>query len=257
MSSVVQVFRDDMIADRPTYWVILDCDHWYHWTADNPPKQNDEDFPCPNCGPKPILATVEPVAVPAPRRRANQFATDAIGRCSDMIVKVESDLPASEFATLLVCLLMDVRRLIETDLEYPRHHPDPTPAPRRREGQEEEPLFRVWDRQRECWAGDGDQPNTRDLQDYALDEFKDAKLVYCDMEGWSIADCGEIYLHDECGNSVCADPARFEIRWNPSFLAAHGHASAERWRERALKAEALLPSRDVPDVSAQPSREEQ
>lgn len=106
---------------------------------------------------------------------------------------------------------------------------------------EAQPVFRVWDRQRECWAGfEGDGPNVRDLEDYALDEFKDAKLVYCDMEGWALADDGGLLLLDECGNFAYADPERYEVRFNPDYLAACDLASTQRWRTRAESAEREL-----------------
>lgn len=99
-------------------------------------------------------------------------------------------------------------------------------------------LFRVWDRERRCWAGDQRGDNIRDLEAYALDEFKDAHLVYCDMEGWAIADDGVLMIVDECGNHAYADNDRFEIRFDPKLLESYGLASAARWRARALAAEA-------------------
>lgn len=102
---------------------------------------------------------------------------------------------------------------------------------------DDEPLFRVWDRERKCWAGNESGPNVRDLEDYALDEFKDAHLVYCDMQGWALGDDGSLNIEDECGNGLTVDSERFEVRWNPRFLTKIGHAAAERWRERAEAAE--------------------
>lgn len=98
-------------------------------------------------------------------------------------------------------------------------------------------LFSVWDRERQCWAGIEGRNNERSLEEYALDEFKDAHLVYCDMEGWALADDGTLLLVDECGNFAYADPARYEVRFDPTYLERLEHASAERWRARALKAE--------------------
>lgn len=48
MSAVLKIFPDFMIKDRPTWWVILECGHWYHWTGDAKPEE-DKDFPCPSC----------------------------------------------------------------------------------------------------------------------------------------------------------------------------------------------------------------
>jgi hypothetical protein len=50
MSEITKVFTDHMIQDRPTWWVILDCGHWYHWTGEKAPKF-DGAFPCPDCKP--------------------------------------------------------------------------------------------------------------------------------------------------------------------------------------------------------------
>ena len=48
MSAIIKTFIDCMIINRPTWWLILDCGHWYHWTGDKEPKA-DSDFPCPDC----------------------------------------------------------------------------------------------------------------------------------------------------------------------------------------------------------------
>jgi hypothetical protein len=99
-------------------------------------------------------------------------------------------------------------------------------------------LFRVWDKERGCWAGSKYQsPNTRDLEDYALNEFKDDHLVYCDMEGWALEDDGGLLLVDECGNFAYAPTDRYEVRLDTDFIARCGHESAKRWRDRALAAE--------------------
>ena len=45
-SEILQVFR---IGHPPTWWLILDCGHWYHWTGTDAPKSKVE-FPCPSCG---------------------------------------------------------------------------------------------------------------------------------------------------------------------------------------------------------------
>lgn len=57
MSAILKIFADHMIKDRTTWWVILECGHWYHWTGDYAPGMKT-DFPCPSCKP-PI--TVKPV----------------------------------------------------------------------------------------------------------------------------------------------------------------------------------------------------
>lgn len=47
MSEILKIFVDLMIIDRPTWWVILDCGHWYHWTGAKPPE--GEELDCPHC----------------------------------------------------------------------------------------------------------------------------------------------------------------------------------------------------------------
>ena len=99
-------------------------------------------------------------------------------------------------------------------------------------------IFRVWDKQRQCWAGfSHGRDNMRDLKEYALHEFKDDGLVYCDMEGWALQDDGGLLLVDECGNFAYADTERYEVRFDPELLANYGHPAAERWRARAFSAE--------------------
>lgn len=118
-------------------------------------------------------------------------------------------------------------------------------------------IFGVWDRERQCWASDREWVGlSRDLEAYALDEFKGAKLVYCDMEGWAIGDDGYLVLLDECGNYASADPKRYEIRFDPKWLATQGHASAERWRERALKAESTLAQQQEQNAAYESERRE-
>ena len=48
MSAILKTFDDHMIENRTTWWLILDCGHWYHWTGDEAPKA-DSVFPCPDC----------------------------------------------------------------------------------------------------------------------------------------------------------------------------------------------------------------
>lgn len=55
MSEILKTFVDHMIAHKRTWWLILDCGHWYHWTGKEAPKA-DVDFPCPEC--KPPIAVV-------------------------------------------------------------------------------------------------------------------------------------------------------------------------------------------------------
>jgi hypothetical protein len=51
LSAILKTFADRMI-DKTTWWVILDCGHWYHWTGDDAPHS---DVPCPSCR-KPSVA---------------------------------------------------------------------------------------------------------------------------------------------------------------------------------------------------------
>ena len=39
-------------------------------------------------------------------------------------------------------------------------------------------------------------------------------LVYTNLDGFSIDEDGDLYLHDSCGGSRMADPERFKIQWN-------------------------------------------
>lgn len=57
MSAILKVFPDHMIKDKTTWWLILDCQHWYHWTGKDAPTA-DADLPCPNCRP-PIAVVAE------------------------------------------------------------------------------------------------------------------------------------------------------------------------------------------------------
>jgi hypothetical protein len=50
MSGILKVVTDHLIKDHPTYWLILDCGHWFHWTGAKMHNVN-EDFPCPSCEP--------------------------------------------------------------------------------------------------------------------------------------------------------------------------------------------------------------
>lgn len=59
MSEVLDVFADHP-GNRPGWWVILSCGHWYHWTGDKPPKQPDDNFPCPSCAPMPSIVPLPP-----------------------------------------------------------------------------------------------------------------------------------------------------------------------------------------------------
>ena len=55
MSAILKVFPDHTIKDKTTWWIILDCGHWYHWTGDKKP-DDKVDFPCPY---EPTIKTVE------------------------------------------------------------------------------------------------------------------------------------------------------------------------------------------------------
>lgn len=45
MSKILKSFPDYTIKDKITWWLILECGHWYHWTDDKEPNIND--IPCP------------------------------------------------------------------------------------------------------------------------------------------------------------------------------------------------------------------
>ena len=47
MSEILDVLK---VLPGRGWWLILDCQHWYKWTQDNPPKPG-EDFRCPNDSP--------------------------------------------------------------------------------------------------------------------------------------------------------------------------------------------------------------
>jgi len=49
MAGVLKIFDDNMIKDHTTWWLILECGHWYHWTGNSKPNSNNID--CPSCGP--------------------------------------------------------------------------------------------------------------------------------------------------------------------------------------------------------------
>lgn len=43
---------------QPSYWLILDCGHWYKWGNAKAPKAN-ADFPCPECKGLPTVVPIE------------------------------------------------------------------------------------------------------------------------------------------------------------------------------------------------------
>lgn len=47
----------------------------------------------------------------------------------------------------------------------------------------------------------------------AKEEEWAAKLIYCDMKGFAIAEDGDLILVDECGNAAYCPPNRFKIVW--------------------------------------------
>ena len=72
-----------------------------------------------------------------------------------------------------------------------------------------EPLFRIWDRKYEKWAGVRDVLTNKGR---SLDEYgKEFGLMSMDMEGFCITDDGEIILRDECGGEAWCDPKRFQL----------------------------------------------
>jgi hypothetical protein len=81
----------------------------------------------------------------------------------------------------------------------------------------DEPIFRVFDKKNKCWAG---ELGGRSLEDYALNEFKDSHLIYCDMEGFSLTADGTLMLHDECGGSVYCSSEQFEVCFPKDIIGA-------------------------------------
>ena len=63
MSEILKTFEDNMILDRPTWWLILECGHWYHWTGDKAPA--GPDIPCPDCAAPITVITEVPDDAPA------------------------------------------------------------------------------------------------------------------------------------------------------------------------------------------------
>jgi hypothetical protein len=53
-----------------------------------------------------------------------------------------------------------------------------------------------------------------DLEAIALHEDWAKGLIYCDMEGFAIAEDGSLILMDECDNSRNCPIGRFEIVWD-------------------------------------------
>lgn len=55
MSEILKVFLDANSAPtETTWWLILDCGHWYHWSGLFAPKGTH--LACPSCN-KPIAVT--------------------------------------------------------------------------------------------------------------------------------------------------------------------------------------------------------
>lgn len=52
-----------------------------------------------------------------------------------------------------------------------------------------------------------------DLEKIALSEEWAQGLVYCDMDGFVVAEDGTLILLDECGNFAYCPPGRFVIRY--------------------------------------------
>lgn len=38
-------------------------------------------------------------------------------------------------------------------------------------------------------------------------------LVYCDIDGFAVAEDGRLILMDDCGNCACCPPDRFTVIW--------------------------------------------
>ena len=55
MPEILKTFVDNMIQDHSTWWLILECGHWYHWTGKYAPMHNSID--CPSC--KPLITIKE------------------------------------------------------------------------------------------------------------------------------------------------------------------------------------------------------
>lgn len=52
-----------------------------------------------------------------------------------------------------------------------------------------------------------------DIEKIALREDWAKNLVYCDMEGFVVAQDGTLALLDECGNYAWCPPGRFRLEW--------------------------------------------
>lgn len=52
-----------------------------------------------------------------------------------------------------------------------------------------------------------------DLEKIARTEEWAKGLLYCDMDGFAITECGDLILLDMCGNYADASPERFEVRF--------------------------------------------
>lgn len=63
MPKILKVFPDHLIQGHTTYWLVLECQHWYHWMGPHAPKA-DTEFQCPNCAPVPEVVMGTP---PVPR----------------------------------------------------------------------------------------------------------------------------------------------------------------------------------------------
>ena len=64
-----------------------------------------------------------------------------------------------------------------------------------------------------------------DTEDIALNEDWAQGLMYCDMEGFTIGEDGDLYLLDECGRWNQCPEGRFKVvwedeRWIPLHSAA-------------------------------------
>lgn len=55
MSQILKTFTHRQQGFPNTWWLILDCGHWYHWTGVEAPNAN-EPFQCPSCHPPVVLS---------------------------------------------------------------------------------------------------------------------------------------------------------------------------------------------------------
>lgn len=57
MSEILKTFTERIKGGPTSFWLILDCSHWYHWTGKKPPV--GAEFDCPDCKPPIVVMGVE------------------------------------------------------------------------------------------------------------------------------------------------------------------------------------------------------